>query len=1474
MKNKITPSIFCILIFILSFNFSFAQSSSSTTSGIDTLIAPQGVSSITTCNAKIFDIGGPTAGYPYATNSIITIYPTDTCLLSQITGSSSLSYMDKIIFYDGVGIDGTVLGTFIGWNSNLPPIKSISGPITIRHFGNYGGSNGFNLTAVCVSGCKAPKIVSFLAEEDSLQLNWSNCFSGLYDLEYRAISDSTWNSISNISGTNYTLNNLLYQTKYEIKIRTHCDTTHSGWNRFYIYSSCPYEYTLPFYDDFLDTITCFTFSEQNKLNFAVNNYNFESPYIANPTQNYVLQYKGANYGSNSSGYVITPRISDLETGDEIRYWYFRSNQTSQPGSIQIYVNSYPSLTGALMIQEIPRVYNVAPSVPTQGFYEYRAIIPAETFNYVIFKTVSVDTATHILDKISIVKGSISCPSPTTLTISNVNSNSLTLNWLETGTATNWQIEYGPFGSLAGTGTILSNISSNPYQINGLPFGQVLGFRVRSIQQGDTSAWSSQKICIPGWIFVKPGTLYLTSCQLRYFDNGGPYNNYSSNNSGNLVIYPTTPNSKITFTGSANLSSSGSLGIYSGTSATGTNLIGSLNPSTPVRSHLGPLTINFTGGYFVDQGFDISISCVDSSCWAPLSQNAQNITHDEVTISWIHFINNKPVQIAYKPISSSTWSYVNQDTSLSLVITGLLPNTIYQYKIRSICAAGDTSNFTGTQSFKTECVPITSFYEDFENVPIDSIPLCWSKFPAVSSSKVVDTNSFTTSRTLNFKNIGSHMIVFPNISNLGLGSHQFRMKIRTNSNLTFNQLIHFGYLTNPYDNNSFVCFDTLQLATPFFFEYIITPPLGITSFYPAIRGTSVLSNDLYIDDIYWEPIPICTTPINFVSALVTDHSCDLKWDSYNNSNPISWEIQYGPSGFVPGTGTTQFVQADSVTVTGLSPFSNYDFYVRAICSVTDTSSWSNKLSIKTYCSNSELPIEENFESDFENSSCWTKTHNNFYGNTGFAVVSSGTNPTCSPQSGLKMLYFNSFYFSSGAYALLFSPRIECNGSQILLSFYQYRDNGYSSSQYNGEGIAIYSNSIPSLEGADSIGFVARQYSINNWYLIEFLLPEGIIGSKYFIFKAISKFGNNIFVDNFKIKYLCPSPFNITVSNILYNEADLEWQSDTMNNSFILDYKKTTENTWTSILNIVGNNYHLTNLEQNETYQVRVRALCDTSGMSGNTSITFTTLQDCSPPTNINLIDSLFMDTSVTLTWTHSFNYNYYEIRYKSVNDPDWITDTTDQNYYVINNLIPNHNYQIRLKSICSIETSVLTSNIYFTTKCKTPLNLSIVDNSITAYSAQVFWSPQENENQWNLYYKKINDNEWIQIIVTDTFYTFNNLVPNSTYLVKLKSQCDDNESAFTEPIQFSTLVSDISQNQINNYFTIVPIPSSDYIEVILINDQCKVETIEIINTIGATMFKKDNPEFNLKVDISKLSSGIYFVKLRTNLGVFNKKILKL
>ena len=97
--------------------------------------------------------------------------------------------------------------------------------------------------------------------------------------------------------------------------------------------------------------------------------------------------------------------------------------------------------------------------------------------------------------------------------------------------------------------------------------------------------------------------------------------------------------------------------------------------------------------------------------------------------------------------------------------------------------------------------------------------------------------------------------------------------------------------------------------------------------------------------YQPPAAIDNICINTVSCpqpmdlQITDHgntSVELTWQTYGQM-PLGWIVEYGQQGFTPGTGTSFFVTTNSVILTGLVSQVPYQVYVKAICSVGDTSS---------------------------------------------------------------------------------------------------------------------------------------------------------------------------------------------------------------------------------------------------------------------------------------------------------------------------------------------------------------------------------------------------------------------------------------------------------------------------------------------------------------------------------------------------------
>jgi hypothetical protein len=88
---------------------------------------------------------------------------------------------------------------------------------------------------------------------------------------------------------------------------------------------------------------------------------------------------------------------------------------------------------------------------------------------------------------------------------------------------------------------------------------------------------------------------------------------------------------------------------------------------------------------------------------------------------------------------------------------------------------------------------------------------------------------------------------------------------------------------------------------------------------------------------------CTTPSNLVSTRSTTNSAEatLSWTA--GGGETSWQIQYGIAGFTIGNGTTVDSSTTTKTVTGLQTTS-YDFYVRAVCSTTQNSTWLGPINI--------------------------------------------------------------------------------------------------------------------------------------------------------------------------------------------------------------------------------------------------------------------------------------------------------------------------------------------------------------------------------------------------------------------------------------------------------------------------------------------------------------------------------------------------
>lgn len=173
---------------------------------------------------------------------------------------------------------------------------------------------------------------------------------------------------------------------------------------------------------------------------------------------------------------------------------------------------------------------------------------------------------------------------------------------------------------------------------------------------------------------------------------------------------------------------------------------------------------------------------------------------------------------------------------------------------------------------------------------------------------------------------------------------------------------------------------------------------------------------------------------------------------------------------------------------------------------------------------------------------------------FERVTTGGSPTCSPANGSAMLRYNSYSAASGNSAYLVSPRINCSNISdynYSITFSMYRDTGYTT---NADRMEVYLNSTQNLSGTPTLLGTINRYtgfapivSSTGWYQYSYSLNVPATGYYYVVLKAISAYGNNMFMDYLRVyKNTNPplaaiNPNPVTGSSDIAISQALSWAS---------------------------------------------------------------------------------------------------------------------------------------------------------------------------------------------------------------------------------------------------------------------------------------------------------------------------------------------
>ncbi|MBL4709709.1 MAG: choice-of-anchor J domain-containing protein [Flavobacteriales bacterium] len=349
-----------------------------------------------------------------------------------------------------------------------------------------------------------------------------------------------------------------------------------------------------------------------------------------------------------------------------------------------------------------------------------------------------------------------------------------------------------------------------------------------------------------------------------------------------------------------------------------------------------------------------------SCISPTGPISTVIRYDSALVTWTDLVATSwEVEwdlAGFTPGTATNSIVVSND---SLFITGLMSSTAYEWNIRSICGMNDTSNWAGG-NFSTPILgplglncatgnPRIIFSEEFDNNiagwtgNIGSAGGDW-EIPNASASASTGANSaHSGSNFMNFEASSAPStggaIVSPAIDlttaqsdvELSFWIHAYGaamgdLTIGVGSSPT-------GPFTAVFSNSGQIQIsgtDAWQNAGVNLASYIgqvIYLEFNMTN-------TNGTAGDMSIDLVEVSTCVSCADPSNLTTVNTSNTVTDLSW--IENGSATTWLVEYDTTGFTPGTGTLITTSANPYTLTGLTAFGNYDFYVRSLCAVGDTS----------------------------------------------------------------------------------------------------------------------------------------------------------------------------------------------------------------------------------------------------------------------------------------------------------------------------------------------------------------------------------------------------------------------------------------------------------------------------------------------------------------------------------------------------------
>ena len=1264
---------------------------------------------------------------------------------------------------------------------------------------------------ILYSTCTTPTNLAATVDGRTATLTWDAMGQEAWIVEYKEATSDAWMTVPTTNPT-LTLNNLSTEVSYDVRVRTNCGNNGvSAWANAQFYVPCI---------DLTSADMDITIGESTSTGYTapMNSYyknswtqmvypasEFSSPGYINSLSWYVNATNAHNYqtlkiylGTKSS--TTNESTTDWVSMDDLTLVY-ESNGGTMGSTVgwETYTLSTPYYYNG----EDNLVVVTSRTADNYKMLYYRYTSASNTVLYRRSDSSPDDYASHPgtnsgvlsnnlanmkIDYTGYICGDAHCVAPADFTVSNITTTSAILDW-EAGDATAWVLGYK--ADYADDWTIL-NLTDNHYELTGLD--QNTNYAVRLMTDCGADGMSSEAIvnfttvanCIAPQNLTAVAHAHTVNVSWLPVDGINEY-----------VAVVTGINNDFTVT----------LNVQNGSQFDLSGLAEGGQYNIKVRAICGE---EETSDWSV---IDFTMPTI---CPAPTGLSVLENGQNAATITWNAGDASSWV-VEYGAAGFTLGNGIQMSTAENTVtLTGLNPYSYYDVYVMADCGLGYQSVWSDKMNFKTECGPITitqenPWGEDFEsytgsgNLAFDD---CWAtpemtsfNSPFIYRNYSAAAHSGKNSAELKGNSGAVATLVLPEFTN-NLADLQFSYYGRVTG--TTPGTMQLGYITDATDATTFV--EVLQVPAqsgsynranamlygPFTFGETVPDGARITLRFTSATGSCSWN----LDDFVVEMKPDCQMPTMLTATNVAATDVTLAWTA--NGSEEAWNIEYGPTGFVPGTGTVVAADANPFTVTGLNDATAYDFYVQANC-VTTTSEYSLGITVTTKCLPLATPYEENFDS-YPGSSysaagvvptCWESYTNNSNKNYAPHVNTGATSAFNYAQSGKGLGFYAN---SSGNSAFAILPMFEHPISTMTLSFWRRME----SATQGVLTVGFVTDSEDPINSYTVVETVPSVTTSNNDYSVDFTAYNGLIpdGARIAFRWYKESTWYTCAIDNVSITSTadatCLPVTNVTADNITFNSAVLTWTPGADETAWTVAYKATADEEWTTVT-VDAATLTLTGLASSTEYQVAITSICGDATSEAATA-TFSTV--CGNPCeytfmlhdswgdgwNGNAILVNFSDgTSQTITLTSgNEGTEFVTIPEAETMICDWVAGSypTETSFEIVNDC-----GETVYSGNGAQDAAFFTAECPDPSPCVKPANLTVT--AITGNSAIVTWTAGSDETAWQFEYKAAEDADWTVEEVTATTYPLTGLEGGTPYMVRVKALCGEEISSKYATATFNT-----------------------------------------------------------------------------------------